>query len=144
MEHEQIVNGLLGSMGVSVFTGCCGCIGLIFFAICMWKIFEKCGIEGWKAFIPIYNAYCWAEAIFGNGILFLVSFVAVIPVIGWVAAFIWLLIGNIRTAKCFNHGVGFGVLLTLIPPVGLIWLALGSDGYSPLEPFSFSHPFDFD
>lgn len=29
----------------------------VFFIICMWKIFEKAGQEGWKAIIPIYNVY---------------------------------------------------------------------------------------
>ena len=29
----------------------------IFTAICWWKIFEKAGIKGWKAFIPFYEDY---------------------------------------------------------------------------------------
>lgn len=29
----------------------------IIIAICMWKIFEKAGLEGWKAIIPFYNIY---------------------------------------------------------------------------------------
>ena len=30
---------------------------IIFSCICWYKIFEKMGIEGWKAFIPVYVVY---------------------------------------------------------------------------------------
>ncbi len=29
----------------------------VFFIVCMWKIFEKAGVEGWKSIIPIYNTW---------------------------------------------------------------------------------------
>lgn len=35
-------------------------IGLIIYIITvagLWKIFEKAGLEGWKAIIPVYNLY---------------------------------------------------------------------------------------
>src|SRR6267142_1618076 len=29
--------------------------GLLFYFVCLWKIFEKAGQPGWGALIPIYN-----------------------------------------------------------------------------------------
>ncbi len=29
--------------------------------VAMWKIFEKAGVEGWKAIIPVYNGWVLAE-----------------------------------------------------------------------------------
>lgn len=31
-----------------------------------WKVFEKAGEEGWKAIIPIYNAYIYQKITFGE------------------------------------------------------------------------------
>ncbi len=36
---------------------------IVFFAFCMWKVFEKAGQEGWKAIIPIYNVYVLTQII---------------------------------------------------------------------------------
>ena len=35
--------------------GIVGLILLIFYVICMWKVFVKAGKPGWAAIIPIYN-----------------------------------------------------------------------------------------
>ena len=37
----------------------------------MWVIFEKAGLAGWKAIIPIYNTYCLCKITWGNGWIFL-------------------------------------------------------------------------
>ncbi len=34
---------------------------LIFYVICLWKVFEKAGVEGWKALIPITMAGYWQK-----------------------------------------------------------------------------------
>ncbi len=53
----------------------------------MWKMFEKAGEDGWPALIPFYNAYKLCGITMGNPWYWLRLFVAIIPVVGWVAAF---------------------------------------------------------
>lgn len=39
--------GLVISLGLLVLT-----------IVASWKLFEKAGLQGWKAIIPIYSTYC--------------------------------------------------------------------------------------
>lgn len=36
---------------------------LIFMVVCNWRIFEKMGIDGWKCLIPLYNIWCFYDAL---------------------------------------------------------------------------------
>ena len=52
----------------------------------MWKMFTKAGEEGWKAIIPIYNAYilCKITGVSPWWILitFIAGFLSIVPIIG--------------------------------------------------------------
>lgn len=59
---------------------------IIFSCICWYKIFEKMGIEGWKAFIPIvgtiFTLYLYFKLCqsFGYGLMFLIGFLVLNPI----------------------------------------------------------------
>ena len=42
---------------------CFSAIIYIISVIGMFKVFEKCGLEGWKAIIPFYNDYVFSEKV---------------------------------------------------------------------------------
>ena len=42
---------------------CFSAIIYIIGVIGMFKVFEKCGLEGWKAIIPFYNEYVFSEKV---------------------------------------------------------------------------------
>ena len=42
----------------------------VFVIVCMWMIFEKLGIEGWKCLIPFYNAYVLFKRIYSTSAFF--------------------------------------------------------------------------
>ena len=42
----------------------------VFVIVCMWMIFEKLGIEGWKCLIPFYNAYVLFKRIYSTPAFF--------------------------------------------------------------------------
>lgn len=67
----------------------------------LWKMFIKAGKPGWAAIVPFYNMYCLFEMSFGNGWLFLLTFV---PCVGAV----FQIILCFKLAKAFGKGVGFG------------------------------------
>lgn len=55
---EGVIAGILGMMAAMMIV----IIPIaIFGIICMWKVFEKAGVEGWKSIIPVYNMWCLAE-----------------------------------------------------------------------------------
>ena len=89
-----------------------------------WKIFQKAGIEGWKALIPFYNIYLLLEVAGYNGFLMFLIFV---PSIGSLVVAILLALG---LAKNFGKSVLFAIFgLLIFSIVGYLMLAFGSDKY---------------
>lgn len=120
--------------------------------IASWKIFEKAGEKGWKALIPVYNAYilykivgmstwfwvCLAVAIIaevvsmvstGNTTQEITTETQLSPVVVLtvcVESILFLIVEvmyAIRTAKAFGKGGGFAVGLFFLP--NIFWLILG-------------------
>lgn len=83
-------------------------IAWIIVTIAKYKIFEKAGIEGWKAIIPYYNAYVLTCELAGKDIVtFVLHF---IPLANIYAA----VVTNIALAKSFGKDEGYGIGLTFL------------------------------
>ncbi len=115
------------------------------------KTFEKCGLEGWKAIIPLYSDYVFAEKIWvPKYVLYfwiadIVNWIIVLPIshsggfIGvlfcLVGAVLWLffivMIGRFCywVAKSFGYDVGFAVGLFFLPFVFYLILGFGAAQY---------------
>lgn len=110
---------------------------LVVAVVALWKVFEKAGVEGWKAIIPVYNTYVLAEISGKPGwwglLISLVGLVAWIPVIGWIASIavivLYVLI-SLELAKKFGKDTTFAVLgLIIFSLVGLLILGFGDAKY---------------
>lgn len=88
----------------------------------LWKMFTKAGKPGWAAIVPFYNMYCLFEMSFGNGWLFLLTF---IPCVGAV----FQIILCFKLAKAFDKGVGFGFGLLFLTPIFYMILGFGDAEY---------------
>lgn len=109
----------------------CSVIG-VFKIICRWIIFKKAGKEGWEAVIPYYSSWTYYEISGYPGWFALISLCAFIPYLGWaasIAILVFDILAGISLAKKFGKSEGFGVLLALLPIVGLPILAFGKDQY---------------
>lgn len=84
----------------------------------LWKMFTKAGKPGWAAIVPFYNMYCLFEMSFGNGWLFLLTFV---PCVGAVMQIILCF----KLAKAFDKGIGFGFGLLFLTPIFYMILGFG-------------------
>lgn len=109
---------------------------LVFQIVCWWKIFEKAGVEGWKALIPVYDLWVLAEISGKPGwwglFISLVGVVAWIPLLGWaaaVAAVVMVVMISIELAKKFGKDPVFALLLIFLQVVGYAILAFGSAKY---------------
>lgn len=100
------------SLAVSVFT-----------LICMWKVFEKMGEQGWISLVPIYNSFTLYKRIWGCGWYSFIPLLAFIPIIGPLAVFVATIKFNIDLARTFDKSWAFGVGLTLLSPVFFAILA---------------------
>lgn len=96
-------------------------IALVFYAICLYKVFQKAGKPGWAGIVPIYNSWVLFELTglpSWMAILLVIPFINIIPVV-------MSLVAYYRLAGLFGKGSGFGVLMVLLPVIGLPILAFG-------------------
>lgn len=94
----------------------------ILMLVSLWKIFVKAGKPGWGAIIPFYNSYCLFDMAFGNGWLFLLTFVPCVN-------FVMMIILYVKLAKAFGQGTGFAIGLIFLPVIFLPILAFGDAQY---------------
>lgn len=116
----------------AMYTAAAASIGAGYFIVClalvvvslvgMWKVFVKAGKPGWAAIVPFYNMYCLFEMSFGNGWLFLLTFVPC-------ANFVVMIMCYIKLAKAFGKGVGFGLGLVFFNFIFMMLLGFGDAEY---------------
>ena len=82
----------------------------------LWPIFEKAGVKGWKALIPIYNLILWIKILDKDWKWYVSIFIPAINV------FTYLLM-VVETAKCFRrNNLGEQTLAVLFPFIYLPYL----------------------
>lgn len=118
--YDFAINSISTSVaiGYSLFVLAMGVIVLVAY----WKIFKKADKPGWAAIVPLYNIYCMYEITFGNGWLFLLTFV---PCVNFVFGIMMLF----KLAKAFGKGVGFGFGLLFLQPIFILILGFDSSEY---------------
>ncbi len=89
--------------------------------VSMWRLFTKAGKPGWAAIVPVYNQIVMLQ-VAGRPVwwVLLMMFVPVFQV--WVA-----IVAAIDFAKSYGKSTGFGVLVALLPFIGLPVLAFSKD-----------------
>lgn len=90
--------------------------------IATWEVFTKAGEAGWKMLIPIYDIYILCKIADGNGWKFLLLCIPFVNIV-------YAIILNIRLAKSFGKGVGFGLGLLFLDYIFIMILGYGSAQY---------------
>lgn len=106
------------SIGYLLFALVIGVLSIVAF----WKIFAKAGKPGWASIVPFYNTYCMYDISFGNGWLFLLTFV---PCVNIVFGIMMLF----KLAKAFGKGTGFGFGLLFLNTIFILILGFDSSEY---------------
>lgn len=131
------IMSIIGALGSLIILFLIIILALVAFGIIVrWKVFKKAGKEGWEAIIPYYNSWVFYE-ISGYpgwlGLLSLASFlVAWIPfgtTLLTIGLYALQIIAGLSLAKKFHKSEGFGVLIGLLPLIGLAIIAFGNDEY---------------
>lgn len=98
-------------------------IVVILTLVSLYKIFEKTGHAGWKAFIPIYNLFIIQDIIKKPWWWILLM---LIPFLG----IIWSVWATYLLAKSFGKDIIFSVGLILFPYIFYPILAFGNNTYT--------------
>lgn len=99
----------------------------VFSIVAMWKVFKKAGKEGWAALIPIYNLVVLFQ-ISGIDSKKLLWFL--LPFIGQIIVFVYLIMAYINLAKAFGKSSGFAAGLIFLNVVFMGILAFDNSVYS--------------
>ena len=100
----------------------------------MWKTFDKAGQPGWAVLIPIYNIIVLLRIAGLPWYWVFAPFVAIIPILGWIAYLVWIVWVYHRISTRFGQGVGFTIGLTLLGPIFWLILGFGSSKYVAEQP----------
>lgn len=90
--------------------------------IAMWKIYAKAGKPGWACLIPFYSQYCLFDIVWGNGWLFLLSYIPLVNIVVMIILYF-------KLAKAFGKGTGFGFGLLFLRTIFVLILGFGSAEY---------------
>ena len=99
----------------------------VFSIVAMWKVFKKAGKEGWAALIPIYNLVVLFQI---SGIDPKKLFWFLLPFIGQIIVFVYLIMAYIKLAKAFGKSSGFAAGLIFLNVVFMGILAFDDSFYS--------------
>ena len=140
MDPEILAGGLILVAGIFAAIMALGVIRYLLTAIGYSKMYRKAGEAGWKAFIPVYNAYTnykisWTGKFFflSAALYILLSILggaeALAIQLAVIAAGIALMVvtvkQNIKMAKLFGKGTGTGIALIFFPGITSLILGLG-------------------
>lgn len=95
---------------------------LVLTLVGQWKLFVKADKPGWACIIPFYNMYCLYDIAWGNGWLFLLTFV---PCVNIVVSIMMLF----KLAKAFGQSTAFGFGLLFLNTIFILILGFGSAEY---------------
>ncbi len=95
---------------------------IVFFIICMWRIYTKAGKPGWASIIPIYGNLVFLEIIGKPWWWLLMLF---IPFVN----FVFLIWGANLLSKSFGKAEGFTAGLIILSFIFMPILAFGSAKY---------------
>ena len=90
--------------------------------IAFWKIFTKAGKPGWASIVPFYSQYCMFDIAWGNGWLFLLTFVPCVN-------FVVMILLYLKLAKAFGKGTGFGIGMIFLNTIFVLILGFGNAQY---------------
>ncbi len=100
----------------------------------MWKAFAKAGQPGWAVLVPIYNIIVLLRVAGLPWYWVFTPFVAIIPILGWIAYIVSIVWVHHRISTRFGQGVGFTIGLTLLSPIFWLILGFGSSKYVAEQP----------
>ncbi len=113
---------LAANAGLGIGLGFFGLLIAVIVIAGLWKTFDKAGVPGWWAIIPILNIYGILKVAGRPGwwlILFLIPCIEIIIA----------LVVFIDVAERFGKGIGFAIGLWILPFVFFIILGFGSATY---------------
>lgn len=118
------------AVGMMIFIAIGAVIGYVIHAFLLGRIFKKAGVEPWKAWVPVYNAWIMLELGDQKGwwaLLALVPFVNLI-------ALVFIIIAEYNITLKLGKEGAFVLLAIFLPIVWMAWLAFDKSTWNGTKP----------
>lgn len=116
--------------GVVMFTLVAVIISYVIYAFLLGRIFQKAGVEQWKAWVPVYNTWVMLELGGQQGFWAVLAFIPFVNIVSLV--FMYMAMYEIGL-KLDKQGA-FVLLAIFLPIVWLIWLAFDGSKWKGKKP----------
>ncbi len=98
--------------------------------IALYKLFEKAGVEGWKAIVPFYNLYVLTVEVAKLDVVwFVFIFLSFIPFIGWILGLVSCLNIAYSTARRFTKEEDLRIAATILFGIFILVFGFGKFEY---------------
>lgn len=115
MYNNTNIGALLSTFGTFIATfGIIIIAVLAFNIIARWKLYVKAGKPGWASLVPIYSTIILFEIIGYKWYYIFFLALGAVPIVGQIALILFTISYNIKLAKSFDQGAGFGIGLWLV------------------------------
>ena len=104
-----------------------GVLYYILSALAFSRLFKKLGIEGWIAWVPVYNTWKWLELGGQQGWLALLLLVSPAGIV----TLVFVLIASYRIGKAFGKGGEWTILAYFLSPLWAFLLSRPEEVYRP-------------
>ena len=112
----------------------CGIALGVLLIVALYKLFEKAGVEGWKAIIPLYNMYVLTVEVAKIDVIwFALLFASIIPIVGWVIAIVASLNICYSTVRRFTSERDLHIVATILFGIFVIIFAFCKYDYDKSE-----------
>jgi len=105
-------------------------LAYVIHAFLLGRIFQKAGIEQWKAWVPVYNSWVLLELGGQQGFWAILAF---IPLVNLVSV-VFIIIAMYEIGLKLGKSGAFVLLAIFLPTVWMIWLGFDSSKWSGKKP----------
>lgn len=94
-----------------------------------WIMGVKMGLKGWELLVPLYGEFKYCEKVHGNGWYCLFLLLILIPIVGWIALFVLIIISFVKMIHKFGYRGWFVFGMICLNPVFSLIIALGDHSF---------------
>jgi hypothetical protein len=128
-DANPAVNAMLVG-GIFLFMLVMVVISYVVYAFLLGRIFQKAGVEQWKAWVPVYNTWVLLELGGQQGFW---AILALIPIVQ-IVALVFMYIAMYEIGLKLEKQGAFVLLAIFLPIVWLVWLAFDGSKWKGKKP----------
>lgn len=136
LSSDEVAMGTTALMVMLIAMLILGVVLYVVVGLTLSRIFKKAGVEGWKAWVPVYNSWTLLELGGQQGFWAILSIIPFVNIVGAV----FLIIAMYHIGLKFGKDGAFVLLGIFLPIVWMAWLAFDKSVWNGGTPVAYGAP----